>query len=127
MILARRSKSFSVPFMLLTKPLSLDLYATSCCSSLRVWRWSALENDPPPVTDRISSALPRVELNYLYCAGVTGFRSLSPAFLIDIVLRDPTTGERVFVFPKKRRNKKVSQIILSTPVSTFPVSQLFTI
>ena len=29
-------------------------------------------------------------------------------FLTLIVLRDPSKGERFFVFPKKRRGKKVS-------------------
>ena len=47
---------------------------------------------PPPVTSRISSALPRVELNYFSWSEVTGFRIPSPYFLTAIVLRDPMTG-----------------------------------
>ena len=31
-----------------------------------------------------------------------------PDFLTDMVLRDPTIRERFFIFPKKRRGKKVT-------------------
>ena len=53
MIFARRSRCLSVSWRYLTKPLSLDSHATSWDlfpprrSSLRVQRWSALENPPP--------------------------------------------------------------------------------
>ena len=60
---------------------------------------------PPPVTACVSSVLPRVELKYFSCAYVTGFRSLSPAFLTGIVLRAPTAGGVVFIFLKKIRGK----------------------
>ena len=127
-VFARRSRCLSVPLISLNKLLSLDLYVTSWSffpsrrSSLRVWRWSALENPPPTVTDRTSSALPCRELKYFSCADVTGFRISSPAFFTGIILRDPTTGDRIFVFPKKRRGKKVLQIIFSTPANASPVS-----
>ena len=78
----------------------------------------------PPATARTSSVLPRWELKYLSCADVTGFRSPSPDFLTGIVFRAPTKGERVFVFPNKRRGKKFSRIIFSTPTNTSPVSQV---
>ena len=86
--------------------------------------WLALDNAPTPVTSRTSSALPCLDLKYFYCAGVTGFRISSPAFLTGIVLRAPTTGERIFVFLKKIRGKKVSLIIFSTPAKASLVYQV---
>ena len=130
MLLALRSRRLSVTFRSPAKPLSLDLYATpwasfpSRRSSLMVQRWPALKNPPPPAMTCVSSVIPHVELKYFSCADVTAFRSHSLAFLTNIVLRDPTTEERVFVFPKKRRGKKVFRIIFSTPANEFPVSQV---
>ena len=55
-LLARRSRCLSLTWRLITKPLILDSYATSRDfflsrhSSIRVQRWSELENFPPPVT-----------------------------------------------------------------------------
>ena len=72
----------------------------------------------------VSSVLPHVELKYFSCADVTAFRSHSLAFLTNIVLRDPTTEERVFVFTKKGRGKKVSEIIFSIPANASPVSHV---
>ena len=60
-ILARRSRRLSVPLRSFIKPLSLDTYATSWYSflsrrsSLRFWRWSALNN--PPLQSRPVSVL----------------------------------------------------------------------
>ena len=67
-----------------------------------------MENAPPCVTAQTSHILPHWELKYFSCANVTGFRSPSLDFLTNIALRSPTMGERVFVFPKKRKVKKVS-------------------
>ena len=111
-ILTCRGRRLSVPLISLNKLLIMDSYATSQylflsrCYSLRVRMWLALDNAPTPVTSRTSSALPCLDLKYFYCAGVTGFRISSPAFLTGIVLRAPTTGERIFVFLKKIRGKK---------------------
>ena len=119
-ILSHRIKRLSVTLRSRNKPLSFFSYAASRSffpsrlSSSSVCRWSALENAPPPITARTSSALPLWDLNYFSCSDVTGFRSTSPDFLTSILLRDPTMGERVFVFLKKRQGKKVSQIIFST-------------
>ena len=130
MILAHRSISFSVPLKYITKPLSLDSYATSRASflsrysSLRVRRWSASEDPPHPATARISSALPCVKPNYFSWADITGFRSPTPDLLTGIVIRAPTTEERVFFSQNKRRGKKVSWIVFSTPANESPVSNV---
>ena len=127
LILARRIMRLSVPWISLTKPLILDFYATSraffppCRSSLRVRMWSALENPPPPVTARSSSALPRMDRKYFSWADVTGFRGPSPYFLTGIVIRDPTTKEIIFVFPNKRREKNVSWSIFFTHATASPM------
>ena len=113
-----------------TKPLCLVLYAESRSffpsrlSLLRVHMWSVLENAPPPVTSRTSSVLPRWELNYLSCADVTGLRGPRTDFLTGIILRAPTIGDRIFVFPNKRQGKMFSRIIFSTPPNASPVSQV---
>ena len=130
MILSRRSRRLSVPLSSQTKPLILVSYAASCyffpsrLSYPSVRRWLALENASHPITARISSALPRWDIRYFSCADITIFRMPSPDFLTGIVLRAPMMCERVFFFPKKIRGKKVSRIILSTPVNMSPVSQL---
>ena len=129
-LLARRIRRLSVPFRLQTKPLSLVLYAASqsffpsrlfLLASVggRHWRMS-----PPPVTALVSSALPRWELRYFSISDMKVFRSPGPDFLTGIVLRSPTMGERVFVFPKKRQGGNVSRIIFFTPVNAYPVSQV---
>ena len=71
-----------------------------------------------------SSALLCLELKYFYCAYVNGFRSPSPDLLTSIVIRYPMMGERGFVFPNKRRGKKSSWIIISTPANASPLSQV---
>ena len=130
MFLARTIRSQSVPFSSKTKPLSLVLFAASrSLFTSRIYypsirRWSALENGPPPVTALISSALPRWDLSYFSFDGITGFMRPSLATLIGIVLRVPTMGERGFVFLKKRRGKKFSRIIFSTPANSSPVSHV---
>ena len=71
-LLSHIIRRLSVPLRSLTKPLSLDSHMTSQasfpsrCSSLRVRRWSALENSPPPVPARTSSVLPSVYLKYVF-------------------------------------------------------------
>ena len=121
MILVRRIRGLLVPLRLQAKLLSLVLYATSRyffplrIYSPRVRRWSALDNAPPPITARTSSALPHWELKYSFCADVTRFRSPITSFFTGIVLRDPMMWERFFVFPKKRQGKFFSRIIFSTP------------
>ena len=64
---------------------------------------------PTNVMAQTSSSLPRWELKYFSYYDVTGFRSPITSFLAGIVLRSPTMGERVFVFTKKRRGKKVTK------------------
>ena len=83
-----------------------------------------MENYLPSFTAQISSIIPRCRLMYFLLAEVTRFRIPYPDFLNSIVLITPTIGERVFVFPKKRRGKKVSQIIFSSPANKSPVSQV---
>ena len=61
---------------------------------------------------------------YFSFADVTRSRRPIPVTLIGIALRVPTMGERVFVFPKKIRGKKVSRIIFSIPANAYPVSQV---
>ena len=120
----------SVPLRSRTKPFGLVSYTDSQSFFLphiyspSFSRWSALENTPPPITALISYALPHREFSYLSFADVTGFRIPSPDFLNGIIIRAPTMGERVFVFLKKRRGKKVSRIIFSTPANASPVSQV---
>ena len=129
-ILARRSRCLAVSLILCTKPLGLDSCATSWSffpsrrSSLRVLRWSELENVPPPVTDHTSSLLPWMDLKYFSWDDVTGFRSPNSDFLNSTVLRAPTMGDMVFVFPKKIQDKNICRIIFSTPENAYPVSQV---
>ena len=130
MILVCSIRQLSVPLRSLTTPLSFVSYAAfrffflSHIYSFRVRKWLALENAPPNFTTRTSSVLLRWDINYFSCAYITGLRHPSTGFLVGIVIRDPTMGERVFVFPKKRRGKKVYQIIFSTPANTSSVSQV---
>ena len=112
----------SVPLRSFIEPLSFDLFATSRSfwlerlSSPSVCRWLELDNVPPPVTDWISSTLLRWDLRYFYFSEVIGFSSPIPAVLINILLRDPTMGERGFVFLKKRRVNRF-------PASSSPLTQ----
>ena len=113
-----------------TRPLIFVSFATSRyfypsrLSSPSIHIWSELENTPPSVTALIISALPCWELSYLSFSDVARFRRTSLATLIGIVLRVPTMGERVFVFPKKRQGKKVSWIIFYTPTNVSPMSKV---
>ena len=120
----------SVPMRYPTKPWSVtssassQFFCPSCISYLISRRWLALDNAPPPVTYQISSALDCWKLRYLSLADITGFRIPNPYLLTGIVLRTPTMGERDYAFTNKRRGKRVSWIILSTPANVSPISQV---
>ena len=130
LILACSIRRLLVHLRLQTIPLSLVLYVASrSFFPLRIYppsvrMCSALENAPPPITALIGSALHHWKIRYLFFVDVTGFRRLSISTLIGIILRVPTMGERVLVFPKKIGGKKVSQIIFPTPANASPVSQV---
>ena len=113
-ILACRIRRMLVPLRSWNKLLSLVSFTTSrsfCpsrLSSRSIRRCSELENTPPPSMSLISSAFPHWELGYFCFSDVTEFRRPSPSTLIGILLKVPTMGKRVFVFPKKIKGKKVS-------------------
>ena len=138
MILAYRINHLLVPFRYRMKPLSLVLLAASqsfclsCLSSPSVHRWLASDNYPPPVTVLISSALPCWKLRYLFFYDVTGFRRPSPATLIDISLRVPMMGERVFAFTKIIRGNVFTESFsplprTCLPCRTWPVVEISTL
>ena len=75
---------------------ALERNGESCCHG-----WGCLVSPP-------------VDLTYFSCFGVTVFSSTSPNFLTGILLRSPTMGGVVFVFPKKDEAKRF-------PKSSFPL------
>ena len=106
-LLTHRIRRRSVPRGSQTKAFSVSLFVSSqffcspCLSYPSAISWPVLKSSNPPITAQISSALACWELRYFYFADVTGFRSPNPDFLIEILLRAPTMGEKDFSFQRK--------------------------
>ena len=90
-------------------------------SHLTTRTWSAVENNPLPLTSPIISPLAPSKLLYFSLAEVTGFYNLIPYFFTGNLLRAPTIGGRVFNFPKKGRGINVFWRIFPIPVNTCPM------
>ena len=83
--------------------------------------WSVVESTLLPVTAPISLHIARSKLVYFYFADVTGFCSPSLSLFAINILRDPTTGGRVFYLPKKIQVKEVSCRNFSNPLNDCPI------
>ena len=127
MCLAHRKISFSKSPWSLTINLnfasfmSYQSFFSSHLFSLTAQRWSVTEKPIFPVTAPIRSYIARSKLVYLSASDVTGFyRPILYLFTVNILIV-PTTGGRVFNFPKKRQGKNVSCRTFSTPTNSCPV------
>ena len=119
LFLARRIRLHLVTMLSLTKPFSLASFAPSHFSCLSHLSSMSARRSPTPVTAQIFSALACWEQRYLFFA-ITGFRSTNPDSLTRIVIRSPTMGERVFLFPKKKTIQKCVQYHLLHYHRLFP-------
>ena len=103
----------------LTKPLRLAPLISYRFSVHHAFLPRAQEDDPcwkmHLTLSQIKLPLCLLVPRYFLFADVTGFMRTNPDFLTAIVLRDPTMGERDFLFPIKLWGKNVSWIIFSTP------------
>ena len=94
----------------------------SCLYPLTTRMWSAVENSLSPVTSPISSQLTHRKMLYFSFADVTGFCRTILDYFTGNLLRDPTTGGRVFGLPNKWQDKKVSCRKFSSPANACTIS-----
>ena len=80
-----------------------------------------MENLLPHIMEKTNSVLSCCELGYFSFADGMGFWRRKPSFLTSIIIRVPMRDVRDYDFMKKRRGKKVYQIILSSTSNESPL------